>query len=492
MATIGGLRLIGLNQLIDGCCAMTFSTFVGNWLDRHKRNFGIQVVLAFNNLSVTLSAVALYCCLLKENCDWIYMVLLVVALVFNAISQISSGGEKLAFTKDWIVVMATQPGSTVTLAGCNSIMHIIDQAASMISPIIVGILLTTYSYKTICIFLAAWNLVSWGVEASMLRKLYNFVPELAIRHTLKESEVTAKLVSGESSKEEPSAKLGFFGMLHTYAKQPVLLPAVALSLLYFTVLGSDGLGIGFAKTMGLPENYIGYSRFVGSLLGVISASSYPFFERNVGVMKTGFIGFLSQQFFLLFAVGSVFLPGSPFDLIGFTKSFDFQRWFSELFSGQSFVRMTGEMNPYIYLNETDFTNSTLDPAFNYEVDWSTLTIANHSIISILVFLFGIVFARFGLWLIDISITQLMQEKVPERQRGTVFGVENALCNAFSVLKDIMIILLPDVKTFGLLVIISFAAVFAASFIYIVFMAKTSISDRRNRKNIPLTEFKSTP
>lgn len=37
---------------------------------------------------------------------------------------------------------------------------------------------------------------------------------------------------------------------------------------------------------------------------------------------------------------------------------------------------------------------------------------------------------------DLSISQIMQETVPERERNTVFGVEDSIAQFFSVLKVI--------------------------------------------------------
>lgn len=77
---------------------------------------------------------------------------------------------------------------------------------------------------------------------------------------------------------------------------------------------------------------------------------------------------------------------------------------------------------------------------------------DQSLDSIITFLSGIATARFGnestitdgsrstpmyslgLWMADLSIIHIMQEGVPEGDRNTVFGVHNALCQTFSVLK----------------------------------------------------------
>lgn len=70
---------------------------------------------------------------------------------------------------------------------------------------------------------------------------------------------------------------------------------------------------------------------------------------------------------------------------------------------------------------------------------------------------------------DLSITQLMQENVPEEERGTVFGVQNASCQLFSVAKDLIVIVFPDPRTFGWLIIMSVTFVAAGFTNYIYYL-----------------------
>ena len=46
--------------------------------------------------------------------------------------------------------------------------------------------------------------------------------------------------------------------------------------------------------------------------------------------------------------------------------------------------------------------------------------------SVSVLLTGIILARFGLWITDLSITQIVQENVQENKRGIIGGVQNSL------------------------------------------------------------------
>lgn len=55
--------------------------------------------------------------------------------------------------------------------------------------------------------------------------------------------------------------------LIAYRRQRFFAAAFALSLLYMTVLGFDGLAISYGKAQNLPDNILGIFRSVGSILG---------------------------------------------------------------------------------------------------------------------------------------------------------------------------------------------------------------------------------
>ena len=51
-----------------------------------------------------------------------------------------------------------------------------------------------------------------------------------------------------------------------------------------------------------------------------------------------------------------------------------------------------------------------------------------------------------------------QERVDENQRGVINGVEMAMCNSFDLVKFVLVMFLPNVETFGFLVIISLGSI----------------------------------
>ncbi len=78
--------------------------------------------------------------------------------------------------------------------------------------------------------------------------------------------------------------------------------------------------------------------------------------------------------------------------------------------------------------------------------------------SVAVLLVGITAARFGLWVTDLTITQIIQERVEEERRGEVNGVQGSLNNSLDLLKCVLVILLPRPDQFGFLIFLSFASI----------------------------------
>jgi iron-regulated transporter 1 len=65
----------------------------------------------------------------------------------------------------------------------------------------------------------------------------------------------------------------------------------------------------------------------------------------------------------------------------------------------------------------------------------------------------------GLWVADLSVNQLLQE-VDDQIRGTINGVQSSMNMIFDTAKFLLVIACPWPQTFGILVCISFSAVFS--------------------------------
>ncbi|KIH52401.1 Ferroportin1, partial [Ancylostoma duodenale] len=368
---LGGITWIAIHQLLDSLAKLVLTPVLGSLLDKTNRNKGMQAVLFVNNVTISLSALIFFFNLSetqKPQVQWVKTLYLLFAILFGSVSRVASEAQKTAFTKDWIVVVIAKTKGA-RLSTQNAAMTVIDQASSLLTPLIAGVMLDSMTRAWCCIVIIAWNILSWSVEASMLLWIYRRIPALAHR---KRNDSTHKDSCVEAS---PSPVAAYFA----YFRQSAFRAAFGLALLYMTVLGFDNLALSYGASQGMSASTLGLFRSIGSLLGLLGALSYTALERSLGLLWTGLIGLM--------------------------------KWVD----GVRSTVMGG-------LNATDPT-----PALPF----SELSP------SIIVFFLGITLARFGLWIADPSITQIMQETIPERERYSVFGVQTSISELFSVLKDLM-------------------------------------------------------
>ena len=86
-------------------------------------------------------------------------------------------------------------------------------------------------------------------------------------------------------------------------------------------------------------------------------------------------------------------------------------------------------------------------------------------------LIGVIGARFGLWMFDLTVTQLVQERVVEEERGVVSGVMNAMNSIMDMFRYILVIAAPRPEDFRYLTFISVGSVSMGLFLYACFVRK---------------------
>lgn len=173
------------------------------------------------------------------------------AIISSAISKCASHGERLVFTKDWVVVLANiknknkktkddgnennavienervkrNDGQNTELSRSqlfgivivsfksqklfyrlNSTIVSIDQGACVVSPLILGILLDYFGSKPICIAISVLSIISLFAGRHLLSSVYHSVPELANREALPAENPTK--TEGINSKYNSFANVG--------------------------------------------------------------------------------------------------------------------------------------------------------------------------------------------------------------------------------------------------------------------------------------------
>ncbi|KAI0221131.1 Solute carrier family 40 member 1 [Lamellibrachia satsuma] len=216
---------------------------------------------------------------------------------------------------------------------------------------------------------------------------------------------------------------------------------------------------------GLSEVMVGLAMSLGGLTGVLGSYAFTWFRRRIGLERTGLIAFNLELACLTLCVASIWAPGSVFEPTSL-----FQPHHTYYTQNCSLVQSVGNASHV----GSDVTAQVCGE-----------TAMSKEKISIALFLVGIITSRVGLWMADLVVTQLLQETVQERERGIVNGVQHSLNMLMDVMKFTLVIVLPNIETFGYLIILSFIFICLASLFFTIYACSachTGIADSRSGDN----------
>ena len=76
-------------------------------------------------------------------------------------------------------------------------------------------------------------------------------------------------------------------------------------------------------------------------------------------------------------------------------------------------------------------------------------------ISMVLLVFGVCTSRIGLYVFEITVTQLMQEYIPESIRGNIGGIQNSLNAFFQLSSFVVCVIYPNPKDFIIVVTVGY-------------------------------------
>ena len=375
-------------------------------------------------------------------------------------------------------------------------MRRLDLLCKLFAPIVAGILLTHTQFLFPAIpkkmaggfiatlIIGSWNVLSFFGELGTVIIVYHLVPALSIkkprRKQQQDSDDKVSFISKHCQK-----LLTPFWTLTTgwkiFWKQEINLAGFALASIYLTVLGFSGITATYFLTQGLTSDYIGLAQGIGGLVGITGTLAYPFIRSRVGTIRTGLFGMSVQLFMLTFCVIGAFSPGKPIGTVD-----DFLSYYSPNCSytlsnhsiapsstvlPSSSSEFVLDASQFIDISPSSFLDVSPSPSLFPPGAPAVGGISLNFSISVILILVGVVGARFGLWIFDLSVWQLVQEKVVEEERGVVCGVINAMNSNMDMLHYVLVIAAPHPEDFRYLIVISFASIFMGWFLYSLYVKR---------------------
>ncbi|KAG2435780.1 hypothetical protein HXX76_006976 [Chlamydomonas incerta] len=205
-----------------------------------------------------------------------------------------------------------------------------------------------------------------------------------------------------------------------YVQQPLLLPCLALALIYMTVLSLGFLMTSFLKWTGLTEAEVSVYRGIGALTGLAATVLFPPLSKWAGLRFCAAAGITYQLACLAAGVVPVALT----------------------------IMSHGGGKP--------------------------------SVGQVRVMVGGLVSSRTGLWMYDLAVTQLIQQGVAEDHMGAVYGVQSSLQATFEMLSFVAGLLSPDPAHFHWLMLGSVCSVGTAACLVWVYVCSAPRQQQRGQ------------
>uniref|UniRef100_A0A8C0JAU2 Solute carrier family 40 member n=1 Tax=Chelonoidis abingdonii TaxID=106734 RepID=A0A8C0JAU2_CHEAB len=448
------LLLTAVFGLVVAGSVLVFGALIGDWIDRKPRNKVAHASLFIQNSSVTACCVVLMLVFsYKSEIEQMWhgwftvsVFCYAVVIILADLANLASTALMITVQKDWIVVITGD--NRGQLAGMNAAIRRMDQVINIFAPLSVGQVMTWASNVIGCGFILGWNLISLLVEFIFLSRVYQLVPPLAVKsqqnageyetRSLKTTPLTSTLLLGARGEitKLPLCFRKMHRMLCTcrdgwkvYYRQSVFLAGLGLAFLYTTVLGFDCITTGYAYTQGISGSLLSILMALSGFSGLMGTILFTKLRKHYGLAVTGVISSLLHVSCLMLCVFSVFAPGSPFDL--------------------DTVKEPAAYLPIPKKHQPTHTHLGF--------------ITKHCSLA-------------GLWSFDLTVTQLLQENIPESERGIVNGVQSSMNYLMDLVHFIMVILAPQPQQFGLLVIISLLFVITGHVMYFIYAKKYKIKE----------------
>lgn len=428
---------------------------IGDWVDRSERIAVVRRSLVVANGSVAASALVISMLLSKVElaasdhkalCEgggvgtgggaaahperdfgfWLLLLLIMAGGVFSTLGSLAS---TLAVEKDWVKVVCR--GNPELLANTNAVMRRIDLFCKVAAPVLAGMLMENAGARATAVILAVWNCVSLLPEYLMLTWVYESFPELADKDAA-DCTTGPKTLWALALKPMVTLKVGW----QTYAEQKAFQPALSLALLYCTSLSFGIVTTQYVNSRGLGESLLSVFRSIGATFGLMSTFIYPQLQKSKGVVMTGGIAIWLQ----LSLLGLCLLSTA---------------W-SE--PGDCRPGGCGRLQE-IYVDGLN-SGDICERSRNVELG---------------LLLTGIITSRLGLWMFDLSVSQMLQEEVDDSVLGIVNGTQNSMQTLLDLLGYLLAFLLSNKENaWPWLVYTSIAFVFGAVAVYTRFWVQDGL------------------
>lgn len=316
------LLLTAAYGVVESASTALFGPLIGQWVDRFTYVEVLQLWLLSQNISFVVAGGAVIALLIRADLISVnlmaFISLVSLINISGAVGVLSTLAGTILIEREWVVVISEghPPG---LLTKMNSIIRRIDLICKLFAPVVTGFIISFVSLTASAMTLALWNIISVCLEYWLLTSVYSGIPALResslrrVSRSLPEHSDLSPAISHEQKSSLHSDEIGFeqsenlwrkiidsisrlpcLSAWKVYLQQDVVLPGLALALLFFTVLSFGTLMTATLEWEGIPAYVIGIARGVSATIGIAATFLYPILESHISTLRTGLWSIWSQ------------------------------------------------------------------------------------------------------------------------------------------------------------------------------------------------------
>lgn len=429
------LLLVAIYGLVETASVATLGVVVGELVDKCPRLRMVQLSLGIQNGSVVAAALGIVLLLLHARTApggfGTFVMLVVVVNTFGATSALAGMAMDVVVERDWVVLIAEKQGGGF-LTQINAAMRRIDLSCKLLAPVAVGFMMSSVSVMASAVLIAVWNVTSVGVEYWLLHHVYIAMPILQQKSTASRSQ---SLVESSAPGE---MELGTFNPGNTVQVED----NEEVRLLGGRAAPTRSRQSAFVeklKHLPLVEGWATYMHQEAMLAGLALALLY-FTVLSFGSFMTAVLNW----------------RGIPAYALGLARGV---------------AAICGIVATVVYPVVHARLHTVRTGIWSIWIQCSLLSVCvvsvwiHNSRVASILLISGVAASRLGLWMFDLSVTQLMQESVPEAERGVVGGVQKSLQSLMDMLTYVVGMVIVHPQDFGITICMSYGAVLVAALLY---------------------------
>jgi solute carrier family 40 (iron-regulated transporter), member 1 len=432
-----GFHAVALSGFISHISVLALAPTVGRLMDRANRRHSLERILLLQNLVLVTTAAYLLVGYQANPEMLANPVSMTIIILLQALQRLFNVLSDVAVERDWAVVLTDR--ETLALAACNANIRRVDQICEVAACLLFGAALTHMGL--------AWTLVTsvlvgvvacpsqlfaihkMCLSAGVMIEKQRITPEQKQEQgpraaTTRDGVATSTLPTFRSFLSGNRVVVALRDTLAswtTFFQQPTVLPCMSFIVLFFNAgLSPSGLLTAFLIYSGMSGTAVAMFRSCCAGAGFVGIWLGTRYIHQRGLVASGIISLRILLWFSVLATAIFFLsvaPGAPYPL-------------TDLWLG----------------NRVDLL-----------------------LICILVAM-----SRLGLWMFDMSEAQIFQTMVDPRESGTVSSVEISFCS-LAELAMMGIAVYSDPAQYGVVILLSLAAVVLSTLIYEVWIGTGATS-----------------